>query len=369
MMTVSPQEAQFLEGLSSLVASGDLPSSVHRSCEGLLERLNAPVRIGIFGVPGSGKKHVLNTLVGEGVALNSPLVPTLEMVPGPLEHTTAVLADGATLDMPGYPDADILSQHPVFLSITSPACTRDRRSYVLTVCDETLPDMIAGLEWAAQRVDLAIWCTDCWTEAEAEVWRHAPEHLQDHSILCCTSALDDEPGPPTGFDSVFRVQTDSADRYAQLERHLQTVINEARAQDIVAAELFLRRYTDLSIDAPAIEPRADADAEALQPVSDLARSQLAFLFRHVRKSADRLRRSLRDDPELLGPLETVFEALADQAAEFEAIAKTWPEIDAAVSEARDLALLLRLEGGADQASDAARLLLQLRWDMETKLAA
>lgn len=63
------------------------------------------------------------------------------------------------------------------------------------------------------------------------------------------------------------------------------------------------------------------------------------------------------------------ETLAGLAEPDDRLAETWPDLHDAILEASELSVLLRIEGGIDQAADAAALLLQLRRDIEGRLAA
>ncbi|MEL7300751.1 MAG: hypothetical protein AAFM92_10240 [Pseudomonadota bacterium] len=365
------RDIQGLEGLKVLASADELPSGARRSCQELAEKFDAPLRIGIFGLNGSGKKRILNALLGARVAMESASLPTLEVLPGREEKTTAMLADGATLEMPGFPDEELLALEPMFLSVTSPACDDLRQSFLLTVCDDTFEDLSAGLSWAATRIDLAIWCTEHWTRLERRVYAQVPDHLKDHAVFCLASPFAADVAVPEGFDTAFRMDPsdDAASSCAALADHVRGVIEEARRADILAAEALLHRYGGFLAEEPAPAPAAPDTRPAPREVDEAAVAQLTFLFRHLRGSAESLRAAGGSCARTLSALEHAFEELADHAMDLHAFGETWPEVDEAISEARDLCVLLKMEGGDDQAEDAARMLLQLRWDIEAKLAA
>jgi hypothetical protein len=150
--------------------------------------------------------------------------------------------------------------------------------------------------------------------------------------------------------------------------------------------MFLRRYNALPTDRqPTAEsarpeiPRCAPPRAVTRPCSRApaqAKTELTRLFQMVRTSAEHLRMALPPEPEqvadpdrLLTEFETIFDGLADRANDFEQLQDVWPDLVLQMNDARDLALLLRVEGGAAQLTDAAHLLLQLRHEMEERLAA
>lgn len=370
MTRIAPQDLPSIDVVRSLISAPGLPPAARKTCEALVAKLDAPLRIGIFGLEGSGKKRILNALTGETVAPEDLHLPTTEVLPGARASTKVMLGDGATRETRGYPSKDTLEQGPIFLSITSPACQLLRQSFLLTVCDDTFEDLSAGLSWAAPRIDLAIWCTEHWTDREQRVLLLAPDHLKDHAVLCRSSSVPLEPAVPDGFDTAFHLDPseETGSACAALRDHVRQVIEEARKADGLAAELLLHRYQEYLAERPTAvsEP---AKSVAPQDIDAGAVSQLTSLFRHLRSSAAALRRANAGSAEVLSGLDAFFQDLADQATGLDAVGDAWPEITDAISDARDLCVLLKMEGGDDQAEDAARVLLQLRWDMQEKLAA
>lgn len=390
-----------IEGVKALAMAQELPEAVRKNCDELAQRFDAPLAIGIFGLSGVGKTDVLHALLGEDVVRCDSDVPTMEVLPGLYPSTIAMLADGATVETADYPDAEMLALEPMFLSVTSPACLRLRQSFLVAVCDDTVEDMSAGLAWAAPRIDLAIWCSKQWTRVERAVFARAPEHLKDHAIFCLASPFPVEVAAPDGFDSAFHLDTTQgvANACAALTAHVRRVIDGARTADLLAAEALLHRYQEALAAQPGWDLQSDWEdvpeataIDALPPTAhatigaddpwgqhedgrsdsepdEEAISQLTLLFRHVRGSAQKLRNSDHDLADPFSGLEQVFEELADRVMHLHAVGDTWPEIEEAVSDAHDLCVLLKLEGGEDKIEDAAHLLLQLRWDMEAKLAA
>ncbi|WP_417207237.1 hypothetical protein [Antarctobacter sp.] len=375
-----------LAGLDAERQRGGLAARAQTHCASLVEKLNRPVRIGLFGLPGVGKRAVLHALSGLSLdPVGTP--PTVEVSHGPSAATTAILADGSRLAATGLPTPALLAQQPVFLQVTSPATALVGRSVLLASSEASAEDLRAGLVWAAPRVDMALWCTVDWSEAERRIWDAAPDSLRNHAILFTTgggiAAMD---SAAHGFEAQFNSTPQAGEEAcAKLTSYLDRTIQEAILHDIHAAQMFLQRYgaapaAPTSTEAaPALEtgtaiiPHPAAQAED-RHIPTEATGELARLFQAVRTAADDLMHGVHDGTAgdadtLLARFEEVFETLADRVAGFDTLQETWPDLATQVIEAHDLALLLRIEGGAEQVGDAARLLLQVRYDIEERLAA
>jgi hypothetical protein len=430
--------------LDAMVEATDVPPRAQTSAQTLLEKLCAPVRIGLLGLPGSGKRALLNALCDDALAGLDADWPTLELSHGPVAQTQAMLSDGGFLRHDGLPTPDLLRQEPVFLRIALPSPHLMDRVLLLVASDAAAEDLANSLRWAAPRVDLALWCSRSWTPFEQNVWLTCPDSLRAHALLVFIHGVVPVHARGNGFDAVFSVgNTPGADLdFATFAQHLADIVDEAAEQDIHAAQLFLRHYAPISaphalavvgsqgpipLTGPQTGPQAveqvgrqhaqpQAPAQARpnhappvlttpldstnlatpdsvpqqaipRPVSrplsrPLARhapqatAELARLFQLVRTSAEDLRLRLdQQGPQdtapasLLNAFEGIFDRLADRASDLAQVEETWPDLVAQMGAARDLALLMRIEGGAEQVSDAARLLLQLRQDIEQRLAA
>lgn len=415
--------------LDALVEAEGIPARAQASGQALLDKLRAPVRIGLFGLPGSGKRAVLSALsdnvlsdnvLPDGAFSDGTLNdggeewPTLELSYGPLAKTQAMLSDGALLHSDGLPTADLLRQEPVFLRIAAPVPALTGRVLLLICSDTQADEMLAGLTWAARRVDLVLWCTRAWTTTEQQIWHAAPDSLRNHAILVFPkgSAPHSPSAYEDGFDTAYAFrQADPRDAgYAGFAEHLSDIIDEATTQDIHAAQMFLRRYANVvplprsavppvqaaPVKATAVQPttpvyaadpedaNTPARASVPRPVTRPTASQIAVeaglelarLFQMLRAAAEDMRLSLigirtqdYDTATLLSSFEQIFDTLADRACDLTLLEETCPDLVAQFEEARDLALLMRVEGGAEQVRDAARLLLQLRQDVEHRLVA
>ena len=102
--------------MSAALAAGRFPTSVASRAQDLLDRLNAPARITLFGMPQVGKTGVLNLLAGGAVAPDNFELGTVRVEYGPNNKTHFTFADGKTLAMDAAPD-------PVVLAKSSPMLT------------------------------------------------------------------------------------------------------------------------------------------------------------------------------------------------------------------------------------------------------
>lgn len=377
-MTATAQvKPQVIAALEALRASGKASSRAERSIASLIEKLSSPVRVGIFGLPGAGKTALAGHLGGLPLSDLPPPLPTLDLSQGMAAATRATLADGRVVDHCGLPDADLLAQAPVFMQIQSPAPDLAGRRLLMVASEAQADDIAAALVWAAPRVDICLWCTRAWSPFEASLWQAAPDRLRNHAVLVQTGT--DAPSKASateaGFDAVFHIALDASDPAPGLSRlsdHLTGIIDEAATQDILAARLLLQRYScDITDQAPAPGAQIIAHPAIERHACPEARAELARLFQFLRSEAKALRQDLNttEPDDLLARSEALLANLSDRAEDLDHMQDAWPDLPGLFTEARDLALLLRMEGGAGQCVDAARLLLQVRQEMEVKLAA
>lgn len=356
--------------LETSMANVQMPSKVAAMGQSLITRLSTPVRIGLFGLPRAGKRECLNALVGTQIAEPGLPLSTLEVLGGEQAETHAVLSDGATLVTPGYPNADMMRMQPMFLQVQTPEPAITGRAYLIVAADAEAADMVAALDWAATRVDVAIWCTRDWSHFEQSIWLKAPDALMHHALLVGHDA--DGYWQDHGFQAAF--QMSGTDGSTQLGRYLSQTIDEALGEDIDAADVFLDRY-GVEEEAPVPMPArvaipAQQTGTQEKGIEAEAHRALGRLFQTLRSEAQVLSETVdaQDEVTTLTAFEDLFETLAFEAQE-EMIEESWPDLSAQICAARDLAVLMRLEGGAKQAEDSAHLLWQVRQNIETRLAA
>ncbi len=369
MTQVQETKAHVLRCLHGALSQPLPPRAVTRG-NALLDRLNASVRIGLFGLPGAGKRAVLNALSGEPVLAPGLNVPTLELVHGTAARTYMMLPDGSSLSANGYPPEDIAEIAPVYLQIQSPSEQLIGSSVLLVATDANAVDMSAALNWAATRVDLSVWCTRAWTMLEQQIWENAPDALRNHAVLILTG---DGNARTPEFEKVLGRQDGATvdARISQLTIHLQGIIEEATAQDLIAADAFLQKFAPDTLNAPIPAPTAPAHRSVDAALDEESSRFLTRLFQMIRDKADNLRQDLADRPpeEILEQIEEVFEALSDRLSDCDALEISRPSLCETIEDARDTAVLMRVENEPAQLANAAMLLVQVRQEIEQELAA
>lgn len=431
-----------LQRLEAALDAPGIPPKALAGCRSLIEKLRRPVTLGLFGPPGAGKSLILNALAGQAVAPADLDLPTLEVGHGDTLGLTAMLADGSSIARPGLPGPDLLDEDPIFVRVTTPEETLKGLTVVNVVTEENGEDLSAALNWAATKCHISLWCTRSWTALERTAWRNAPDSLKNHAVMIVSREARRsrvKVSPEDEFEHVLHVPPLKvfgvsgvagrlrADDLELLLTHVQQVIDDAVAEDVDSALMFLHRYEptakkssiyraqpndaadqtdamddasesdDLSADAPESGPSAEPATDvATADVSDTpvtrpiplpvsrreakiapeATAALSRAFHYVRQRANDVLENMPSGPiedeqasHLLGQLEDAVVSLVAFTEFEQAFAETWPNLHSAILDANEIVLLLRIEGGTEQVSEAAALMLQLRQEMEKELAA
>lgn len=407
MASLAPRTRKTLDDLEVVLASAALPARIARQCEDLVDKLRRPVRVGLIGFAAGQRKRLLGALLGTEVLPDRMAWPTVEIGFADQAQTRATLADASTLVMDGLPRPDLMERAPVFLRIGAPLDALRRVTFLHLAACEDADEQAAALRWAARRLDFALWCTRDFSALEARIWRDAAPELKNHAYLLVFdpqsgAALRRDPAP-ADFGRVIVLPDGRAPEMAEAARRLlgqlAADIDEALGEDLDAARVLLHRCgqgaaapspvaeTDpaperLPEPVPESEPDPGSAAE-VRPVTAAAKPDTGDpgMVGLLSEPLIYLRRSARDlfeamewqdaggdwSGEVLDRCCEVTDALRDRAAD-------WPEdedgalaLRTFVEDASDTATLLRIEGGPEQALDAAALLLQLRSAFEARL--
>lgn len=423
MTNVSQDRQAMLGRLETALSAPGIPAKAVSACRSLIAQLGRPVRVGLFGTPGVGKAWAFNMLAGEEVVPDGVDLPTLQLKWGAERRTLVTLEDGQRVARAGLPEPDLVTLDPVFVQVEAPIDVLRGLSLLNLVTEAEGREMHSALKWAAARSDISIWCTRYWSSFERSVWRQGPETLRNHALLAVLAepmrpVPDIRPDVQDGFERVCAVSQGATGRQS-LREGLFQVIEDALAEDVDTALAFLQRIEPAAPGAVAVvpvpvtpeppvpvtpEPPVAAPVPEAPPapppevvaapvpptplrrcsrpvreepgISPEAFAGISRVFLFLRAGAGKAYRALPrgamdadNANELLGDLETFFEDLVDMTEREDALCEQWPDLQTAVSEAQELALLMRIEGGAEQAAEAAALMMQLRREFEYALAA
>jgi hypothetical protein len=379
--------------LTALLDARSLPRGAALAATAMLERFDAPVRVTFLGLPGSGRARLMNHLVGDDVLPEGRALPTLCLVHGAVPRSVGTLASGEQASWPGLPIDAIEQAGTVYLDLARPLATLREFSFLELATDDTAEDQLAAMAWAEDRTDIALWISRGYGPAEAALWARAPDRLRDNGYLVMTGGTA-APEATQGFRAAFRV--DDAAGTGPLMDELRACAQRGRQGLVDHALLLLNRFENLRPTRQLAPPPADeappapaptqaapasrpltaplaptGPAPRAHPETMLVPAQAVAYLRKRAVELDRLIDSLAELPEkrVLGfCLETV-EELVEKVSALDAPDPATAEIEEMVLEAADVIMLLQSEDGIEPATDAITLLLQLRRDLEARLAA
>jgi hypothetical protein len=397
--------------LEAVLALPSLPARAALAGQQLLTRLTSPIRVAILGHPGSGKTQLLNLIAGERIIPASTKLPSLELRFGP--ERRVMLVDAEDHETPcTFDDLARLGRDDARLvRIEAPLPILSTLTLIEVATEGTAEEERAGVQWAAARADVVIWCSQAFTPAERWLWSAMPERLKDHGFLVLTKA--DElirEGTLTGriadlddivaeeFHSLVPVATlqglaalcapTGTDREALAASGAEALISallahveQGRRADLDAALLFLSRFGGGAPVSPASEPvpvpapvqtgLAPSDQlPAAPPSAQDARDAGDAVVRALdilRGCAGTLRDRQGED----GHADHILEGCAQAA---QAVADTLdpgvlPGLHDEAMEVAEMLVLYGLERSEAAAADAVTLLLQLKRDLACAEAA
>jgi hypothetical protein len=378
--------------LAALIETGTLPRSAVDAARQLLDRFDAPARVTFLGLPGSGRARLLNLVAGDQVLPEGRPLPTLSLHHGGVARTVGTLANGEQASWPGLPIDAIDEAGAMFLDLTRPLPALREFTLLELSADETADDQVAAMRWAEERTDIALWVSRGFTAAEAALWSRAPDSMRDNGYLVMTGATPPAARIP-GFRSAFHVERD--DTLAPLLAELRACAARGREGLLDHALLLLARFEDRKPSQMILRQAHTASVIDMGQASDRVRtmqrpvppppvptpaagpdvlqirSQAVAYLRTRAAELDKLIDSLAELPEkrVLGfCLETV-EELVEKVSALDEPDPTLADIEEMVLEAADVIMLLQSEDGIEPATDAITLLLQLRRDLEARVAA
>lgn len=373
-MTVSLRTQGAVRELEAALAMPDVPDRVARSFEALADRLRRPVRVAILGVEAGRRRGLFCAILGKPPLPLDADWPTIEISYGERPHTSAILSDGSALSADGMPGNDLLARAPAFVGIRAQNEILRRMTFLYLAAGPDRAEQAAALRWAVPRTDVAVWCTRRFTAHEAAIWAAAPDRIKHHAHLAVMGDDSDfeavERSGPEEFEHLIALPSPDA---APLLRCIDESIDAALREDLDTARIMMHRF---GVTPPAEgQERAKPSPRNGQEPDErvgLLSEPLLFLRRRARAMFE-----LMDwqDTETDGWASMVLEHCRETTEALRERATGWPdEVEAIVDlrqllhDAADMAVLLQIEGGEDQAADAAALLNQIRDAFERTLA-
>jgi len=405
--------------LDRAVASGDMPSAANSLAERISKRLSNPVRLAIMGPQGAGKSQLLNFLAGAEVIPKEAKLPSIMVAWGEAEKTDCTLANGKVKSLNAYDIDEINSLKPVFVRLQMPLPALKMASILEVVTGTKVAEQQRALAWAARSTDIALWCTQKFSETESDLWNTLPGTLKDHSFLIVTKAdkfIDKSAREKQldmlrktaaeQFHNVYQIDTLWALAARSKDGNIdQTMLSKSGGQDLELAVLnavdqciqasldgaviLFARYeiSETAIaaptpptparnkqDAPPDEPTellVSKDAPAPQPGQDNFSTEIVtYLTGRVKELQALLSKSEAPNSEMV--MAQCFEDVKWLVDQLSARAENNPDIlhtRDACQDAADMMLLLQLENHDGAVEDAVVLLLQIKRDFEQKIAA
>jgi GTPase SAR1 family protein len=405
--------------LDRAIASGDMPPAANSLAERISKRLKSPVRLAIMGLKGAGKSRLLNFLVGDEVIPENIRLPSILVAWGKTPKIDYTLANGKTKSLETFDINEISRLKPVFIRLRMPLPALKKISILEVVTSTNMADQQRALAWAAPSTDIALWCTQEFSETESDLWNTLPGALQDHSFMIMTKA--DQHPDRAARERKLNLLKEAAEKRFHSFYHIDTLqalaargengkINGAKlsksgGQELIGAVLqavdqgvqasldgaviLFARYEIPMSGMPAATPPPPEESiqeappevptELLVPKDtpapqtgqdDFSSEIVTYLTDRVKELQIQLSKSDAPDSETVmaqcyEDVEWLVEQLTERSSDNPDILHT---LDAC-QDAADMMLLLQLENHDSAVEDAVVLLLQIKRDFEQKIAA
>lgn len=404
-----------LEQLSRVLGSDRFPDEAKALGARLLDRLRSPVQIVVLGKPQSGKSRLINMLLGQAIYPQIADLHTCELVYGEAPRTFVIRADDTIQEWTAGADIP-LPDDTVMVRIELPIPLLNKFNLTEVTLNGTSHDQRDMANWACERADIALWCTQSFDAIERTLWSPARDALKDHSFLVITKAdqllmkgvLQDhiaslEDIVAEEFHSLYSVATiqaisarntpDSMDPEVwsasgghALHDAVLKLVDTGRRADTDNALLFLSRYSAVVSQIERLNPKPDqppentarkisVSPESAEALGAAQRNREVFVeaLEYLQDRAEKLINGL-DDPEH-SHTDAILDHCLDTANQLSTLLQDFDQTDPAlaelqedVMESADMMVLLQLEKSQDAASDAVTLLLQLKKEVAEKTA-
>ncbi|MEM9342577.1 MAG: hypothetical protein AAGA87_05990 [Pseudomonadota bacterium] len=379
------------ERLRAFVATADPKSTAREQAERFLSRLSSPVRISLFGRPAVAKAEILNSAVGGQLLPRGAPIPTVELRYGEFPMAQLTRSDGSVTEHISQLTADDLEE-VVLVVIERPAPLLRRLSFTDVQADDTELEQRSAIDWAAARTDIALWCSAEYDEMDQRIWSRVPERIQDHAYLVLTGATPEKASLIKAahmgeFHDVYAISADEpaeTNGISALLKRLMSHADMGREADADSALLFLRAQGDIQNAAPAPpkpaaapqpaaipEPEPEPElVDGLPPATREAfTTGLTFLRQRGKELVDHVSSGGDADHVANVCSETLIHLSDLISAHDDGASTAVAQLADTVMEAENLVILMENESGEEAAADAVGILLQIRHDFETSLAA
>ena len=412
-MKATGASARVQDQLAQAIDTGQVPDEEKRRAAQLLRRLKSSVEVVLIGRPGSGKSRLVNMLTGMTVIPETGRLPPLEVRYAPVPRTVYLMADGSEKCRDGHHLDQPTPAGTAIIRAEMPLDILTRLS-LTEICLEGSPgEQKTIVDWAMNRADIVLWCSQDFDASEQALWAGAGEVLKDHSFLVLTKAdqlqmkgvlseriarlqdivaeeflamfplatIQAISASPSGGERDQGLWTSSGGK-ALMDAVLRLVATGRRA-DADNALIFLRRTgVELSIDGPEVAtpepPGRVAARDRVEPGGPQKAGVDMKVFGEaldfLQQRADQMLRVLRGE----GPgnqavvldhcLETA-NRLSEIIQQVEATGPPLSDIQDDVIECGDMMVLFHLEKTEDAAEDAVTMLLQLKKEMAVAVSA
>ncbi len=404
-----------VDQLSLVLGSERFPNEAKALGSRLLDRLRSPVQIVLLGKPESGKSRLINMLLGHALYPQISELGTCEIVYGETARTFITRGDNTIMEWTAGTDTP-MPEDTVMVRVELPLPLLNKFNLTEITLSGHSQDQRDLANWAYERADIALWCTQSFDAIEQTLWAPARDALKDHSFLVITKAdqllmkgvLRDhiaslEDIVAQEFHSLYSIATIqaisardgsettdvevwSASGGHALQDAVLKLVETGRRADADNALLFLSRYSAV---VSQIEQRSgeakrkqatstrkiSVIPESAETLGAAQRNREVFVeaLDYLQDRAEKLIRDL--DQPLQGDTDAILKHCLDTANQLSTLLQDFDKADSAlaelqedVMESADMMLLLQLEQSEDAASDAVTLLLQLKKEVAEKTA-
>lgn len=188
-MMDEPDSSESARDLRSAITEGGLSAPLKARAQAILDQIERPVRLALFGLPGSGKSQIVNFLAGADVLPKDLPLPTLQLSYGDEAVADCTLPDGTVETVPMAEMERVSTLKPVFIDAKMPLPALKKISLLEVRAGASPSEQKRAMVWAAKRSDVALWCTKGpFGRDEQALWAQMPANLQDHAFLIMTHA-------------------------------------------------------------------------------------------------------------------------------------------------------------------------------------